>query len=63
MLADPPTRGNSPETGAPPSKNVTVPVAEFGATFAVKVRKSPATDGLLPADKLMLTLALGFSTV
>ena len=62
-LADPPIRGNSPEMGAPPSKNVTVPVDEFGATFAAKVRESPATDGLFPAVKLTVTLALAFSTV
>lgn len=40
-LADPATKGTSLEMGVAPSKKATLPVAEAGATLAVKVRESP----------------------
>src|SRR6476646_2150933 len=46
-----------------PSKKTTVPVAELGATLAVKVRASPTRDGFAPAVKVTLTLVLGLLTV
>lgn len=63
MLAEPFASGNSPEMTFEPSKNVTVPVAEPGATVAVKVSESPKIEGLDPALKLTLTLVLPFETV
>ena len=46
-----------------PSKKTTVPVAEVGVRFAVKVRVSPTRDGFVPAVKTTLTLVLGLLTV
>src|SRR6476646_11966628 len=63
MLAVPPTRVTSPEIGLFPSKKTTVPVAELGVTFAVKVRASPTRDGFTPAVKATLTLVFGLLTV
>ena len=62
-LVDPPTRVTSPEMGVLPSKKTTVPVAELGVRFAVKVRVSPTRDGFVPAVKARLTLVLGLLTV
>ena len=63
MLAVPPTRVTSPEMALLPSKKTTVPVAELGVTFAVKVRASPTKDGFAPVVKATLTLVLGLLTV
>ena len=62
-LAVPPTRVTSPEMALLPSKKTTVPVAELGVTFAVKVRASPTRDGFAPVVKATLTLVLGLLTV
>lgn len=62
-LADPPASGNSPEMTLAPSKNVTVPVAEAGATVAVKVSESPKIAGFEPAARLTPTLVLPLDTV
>lgn len=63
MLAVPPTRVTSPEMELLPSKKTTVPVAELGVTFAVKVRASPTSDGFAPVVKATVTLVLGLLTV
>ena len=62
-LAVPPTRVTSPAMALLPSKKTTVPVAELGVTFAVKVRASPTRDGFAPVVKATLTLVLGLLTV
>lgn len=62
-LAAPPVSGTSPEIAIPPSKKTTVPVAELGATVAVKVRESPIRDGLAPAVRAKPRLVFGLFTV
>jgi hypothetical protein len=54
-----------PEIGVAPSRNTTLPVAEAGVTFAMKVSELPNTDGLFPALKLndVVEFALGLFTV
>jgi hypothetical protein len=61
-LADPATTGTLPEMPVLLSKNTTLPAAELGATFAVKVRESPVRAGFVPAVKLTLMLVLPLTT-
>jgi len=61
-LADPDERDIAPEMGVPPSMNVTVPVAEAGEMFAVKVSESPLREGFVPVVSAIPTLALALST-
>jgi len=63
MLAVPPVRVTSPEMALLPSKKTTVPLAEVGVTFAVKVRASPTRDGFAPVVKATLMLVLGLLIV
>jgi len=51
--------GRFPEMATVPSKKTTVPVAEAGATLAVKVSASPKTEGFAPALKTRLTTGVG----
>jgi hypothetical protein len=46
----------------PLSKKTTLPVADAGATFAVKVRESPTRAGFVPAVRVRATLALALVT-
>lgn len=61
-LAEPVTKGSSPEMAVEPSKKTTAPVAVEGATFAVKVRASPVSAGLVPPVRLTVTVALPLTT-
>lgn len=62
-LATPLLRGVLPEMAVPPSKKITVPVAEMGATLAVNVSAVPDAEGFVPAVRFTLMLALGLATV
>ena len=62
-LAVPALSGMLPEMAVAPSKNVTLPVAEAGATLAVKVSDVPTVAGFVPAVRFKLTLALALATV
>src|SRR5262249_10454221 len=64
-LAVPPARGRFPEIATVPSKKTTLPVADAGATLAVKVSGALNTEGLLPAlrARLIVELALGLLMV
>ena len=59
-VAVPLTSGMFPEMATLPSKKTTVPVADAGATEAVKVNEFPKTEGLLPELNARVTTGVGF---
>lgn len=62
-LAVPVASGKALLMAVLPSKNTTLPVAAGGAMLAVNVMVSPTKDGLEPAVRVRLTVALLFRIV
>lgn len=59
-VAAPLLRGMFPEMARLPSKKTIVPVAEAGASVAVKLNEFPKTEGFVPALKARATTGVGF---